>query len=180
MAGFRATFLFLSGTSAGLGAALLVFVAHLLDPKRQLLYLSSTNAFLVGMWFITGGVLGSVAVAWYGKSLRLRTIIMAIALLGVLMGVTVKVRRRSREYWGLSLQHRLQATVTSVKHQRERLDQRVSKRELMDLSKHARWHRDMGQIYSRAAYVPWLALPTLVPCGCQSCAATADEQGHDQ
>jgi hypothetical protein len=180
MAGFRATALFLLGTLVGLGAALLLFVAHLLDPTWQLLYLSSINAFLVGIWFIIGGVLGSVAITRCGKSLRLRTVLGAIAVLGVLLGVTVEVRRRSREYWGLSVQHRLQATVTSAKYMRARLDPRVSKEQLMDLSTHGRWHRDVGEIYSRAAYVPWLALPTLGPCGCQSCAAPADAQGHDE
>ena len=75
MADFRATALFLLGALAGLGAALLLFVAHLLDPKQELLYLSSTNAFLVGIWFMTGGVLGSVAVARCGKGLRLQTIL---------------------------------------------------------------------------------------------------------
>ena len=171
--------MFLSGTLAGIGAGLLLFVAHLLDPKRQLLYLSSTNAFLVGIWLITGGVLGSLAVARCGKSLRLRTTLGAIAVLGVLLGVSVEVRRRSREYWALSLQHRLQATATSAKYQRDRLDPRVSKNQLMELSTHASWHRNVGGTYARAAYVPWLALPTLAPCGCQSCAVPADAQGRD-
>ncbi len=66
MAGFRATVPFLLGTLAGLGAALLLFVTHLLEPNRPVLYLSSTNAFLVGIWLITGGVLGGVAVARWG------------------------------------------------------------------------------------------------------------------
>lgn len=180
MAGFRATALFFLGTLVGLGAALLVFVANLLDPRRQLLYLSSINAFLVGIWFITGGVLGSVAITRCGKNLRLRAMLGVIAVLGILLGFTVEVRRRSREYWGLSVQHRLQGTYASAKYMRDRFDPRVSKEQLMDLSTHGRWHRDVGEIYSRAAYVPWLALPTLVPCGCQSCAAPADAQGHDE
>jgi hypothetical protein len=163
MAGIKATGVFLLGTLAGLGVALLVFVAHLLDPMRQLLDLSSTNAFLVGIWSITGGVLGSVAVARCGKSVRLRTILGAIAVLAVLLGITVEVRRRSREYWGLSVQHRLQATVSSAQYQKDRLDPRVSKKHMMYMCKHANGHRQMGAIYSRAAHVPWLPLPTLVP-----------------
>src|SRR5438309_633171 len=125
MAGFRATALFLLGTLVGVGAALLVFVANLLDPTRQLLYLSSVNAFLAGIWFITGGVLGSIAITRCGKSFRLRAILGAIAVLGVLLGVTVEVRRRSRGFWGFSVQHRLQATVTSAKYMRDRFDPRV-------------------------------------------------------
>jgi ABC-type thiamin/hydroxymethylpyrimidine transport system permease subunit len=55
--------------------------------RRPLLYLGSANAFLVGIWFITGGVLGGVAVARFGKTLRLRTILAAVAVVGVLLGV---------------------------------------------------------------------------------------------
>ena len=85
MAGIKATGLFLLGTLAGFGVALFLFVAHLVDPKRPMLYLSSANAFLTGIWLVAGGVLGSVAVARCGKSLRLRTILGAIAVLAVLL-----------------------------------------------------------------------------------------------
>ena len=102
MAGFRATALFLLGTLVGLGAALLLFVPTCSTRRGQCsTLLSSINAFLVGIWLITGGVLGSVAITRCGKSLRLRTVLGAIAVLGVLLGVTVEVRRRSREYWGV-------------------------------------------------------------------------------
>jgi hypothetical protein len=178
MAGFRAAFLFLLGTLTGLGAALLLFVAQRHNSNFPLLYVRSTNAFLLGIWFITGGALGSVAAARCGKSLRLRSILAATALIAVLLDVNVEVRRRSREYWALSLQHRFQATVTSAEYQRARLDPRVSKKQLTGLLTHARWHRDLGGIYDHATYVPWLALPALVPCGCPSCAAPGDAQGR--
>jgi len=180
MAGLKATGLFLLGTLTGFGVALFLFVARLLDPIRPLLYLSSANAFLAGIWLVTGGVLGGVAVSRGGKSWRLRTTLGAIAVLAILLGVTVEVRRRSREFWGLSVQHRLQATASYANRQKIRLDPRVSNEQVADLSKHTDWHRRMGQIYSRASYVPWLSLPTLVPCDCQSCAALTAAQGHDE
>jgi ABC-type thiamin/hydroxymethylpyrimidine transport system permease subunit len=55
--------------------------------RQPLLYISSANAFLLGIWFITGGALGSVAVARCGKTLRLQTILAAVAVVGVLLGV---------------------------------------------------------------------------------------------
>ena len=171
MAGIKATGLFLLGTLAGFGVALFLFVAHLLDPKRPLLYLSSANAFLAGVWLITGGVLGSVAVARGGKSLRLRTTLGAIAILAVLLAVTVGVRRRAQEFWGLALRHRTQATALSVLGQRDRFDPRVTKEQRTARSRLTHWHRAMSQRFSRAAYIPWLPVPPLVPCNCQACAA---------
>src|SRR5689334_16110449 len=131
MAGIKATSLFLLGTLAGFGVALFLFVAHLLEPKRPPLHLSSANAFLAGVWSVVVGVLGSVTVATSGKGLRLRTTLGAIAILAVLLTVTIEVRRRAQEFWGLTLRHRTQATALSVLGQRDRLDPRVTREQRM-------------------------------------------------
>src|SRR6266478_3070119 len=98
MAGLKATGLFLLGSLAGFGVALLVFVARLLSPIWPFLYISSINAFLTGIVL-----------------------------------VIVEVRRRTREFWALTIQHRTQATVLSAQYQTARFDPRVHKEQATDL-----------------------------------------------
>jgi hypothetical protein len=176
MAGVKATGLFLLGALAGFGVALLVFVARVLDPKWPWMYLSSINAFVGGVVLITLGVLGGSGVANCGKTLRLRSLLGAIAVLAVLFGVTLEVKRRSKRFWGLTLRHQVQATVSSAQHQKSRLDPRVSQEQTMALLRLAHWHSAMSRRFDRAAHVPWLPVPDLVPCKCQACAVPAGLQ----
>ena len=157
MAGIRTAGLFLMGSLAGFGAALLLFVARPLD-MMTLLELSTINAFLAGVVLVTLGTLGGVVVARAGMTWRLRTSLGAIAVLAVLLGFVVEVRRRSAEYWGLALQHRAQAAGLSARYQLARFDPRVTRQRLAGLATLSEWQMRTAERFERAAYHPWLPL----------------------
>ena len=157
MAGIRLTGAFLMGSFAGFGIALLTCVARLLY-LRTLLEFSPINSFLAGVVLLTLGTLGCVAVAKAGKTWRLRTTLGAIAMIAVLLGVVVEIRRRSSVFWGLAIQHRAQAAALSARYQLTRLDPRVTKQEAVGISMLANWHSRTAERFGRAANNPWLPL----------------------
>ena len=163
MAGLKATGVFLMGTLAGFGVALLAIVARPLEPIWPLLHLGSINSFLTGIVLITLGLLGGVGVARGSKSLQLRTSLGAIAMVAILMGGILEVRRRSKEYWGLNLQHRALAAGLSARWQLARFDPRVTKQEAAKLSMRAQWHLRTAERFDRAANYPWLPVEPDLP-----------------
>jgi hypothetical protein len=92
-------------------------------------------------------------------------------MVALLLGVIVEVRRRTRAFWGLTIQHQAQATVLSAQYQSARFDPRIPKQQATDLLRLAHWHRKVAHSFDRAANVPWLPVPAMVPCGCPACAA---------
>jgi hypothetical protein len=163
MAGIKATGVFLLGSLAGFGVALLLYFARVLGPILPGLYLGPIDAFVAGSVLIAIGLLGSVVVARGSKSLQLRTSLVAIAMVAVLLGLMLEVRRRSKEFWGLALQHRAQAAALSTRYQLARLDPRVSKQQKAGLSMLSQWHDRMAERFERAANYPWQPLETGPP-----------------
>src|SRR5438105_2206679 len=108
MASVKAMNLFLSGTLAGLGVAC-VLVAHLLDGRGLLQQLGPVKIFLAGVLLVAIGLLGGVAVTRGDRTRRLRSVLGTIAVLAILLGVVVEVRRRAERFKGLEAQHDEQA-----------------------------------------------------------------------
>jgi hypothetical protein len=116
------------------------------------------TSFVAGLVLIAIGLLGSVVLARGSKSMQLRTSLVAIAMVAVLLGVVLGVRRRSKEFWGLALQHRAQAAALSARYHLARLDPRVSKQQKAGLSMLSQWHASMAGRFDRAANFPWLPI----------------------
>ena len=148
---------FVMGSLAGFGIALLTCVAHLYYAK-VLVGFSPINSFLVGVVLLTLGCFGCVAVARAGKTWRLRTVVGTIMIVAVLLGVVVEVRRRSREFWGRYVQHQAQANALNAQYQLARLDPRLTKQAMASIQTLADWHRSMALRFYKASNYPWMPL----------------------
>ena len=155
--------MFLMGAMAGFGVALLVFFAHLLEPFWPRLHPGSITAFQAGLALIAVGLVGGLVMARGARGLQLRTSLGAIAIVAVLLGVALDVRRRSKEYWGLNLQHRAQAAGLNARVQLARFDPRVSRQEAASLSMRYQWHYRMAERFERASSAPWLPIDRAPP-----------------
>src|SRR5262245_23755252 len=97
MTSSKATALFLFGTIPGFGTALVV-VAHLLNEQHPLKLLGSLNIFLEAVLHIAVGLVGGVGIAMGDRRWRLRTLLGEVAVLAILLGVTVELRRRAERF----------------------------------------------------------------------------------
>ena len=160
MAGFKATSLFLLGMLAGLGVALVV-VAHPLDPGRPVAQFGSLNTFLAGVLLVTIGLVGSVEVAKGQRTRQLRTALGGIALVAILLGLAVGLRRRAERLSGLELQHGRQAEQLLAR--RELLIEKGLTTEAAALLKQSAWHVGRSHHFRWAASRPWLPVPAPEP-----------------
>ena len=162
MTAIRTSGVFLMGSLAGCGAGLLLFIANPIG-MMPLVQFSPVSAFLAGIVLLVLGTFGSVAAAKAGSTLWLRTILGTIALIAVLLGFVVEVRRRSSEYWGLYLQHQAKAAALHTRYKLTRLNPLVTEQQASQLMTSSDWHRTAALQFYQAANHPWLPFEPIPP-----------------
>jgi hypothetical protein len=168
MAGFKATSLFLSGTLAGVGAAGMVVGALLPHSAVQLLQFGSVHTVLAGVWLAAIGLVGGIELARGRRTRRLWTALAAIAMLAVLLGVTVGVRRRAERLAGLAT-HYLEQGQRIADQSGDLSGRGPGSERAMALLRLVHWHERMWIRFNRASARPWLPVPLYEPCSCPTC-----------
>src|SRR5262245_21719104 len=162
MPGFRAIVLFLLGVvlvvSAGFGA---LHVAEALltvpgDPWRRRPSLDSIHPFPGAALLVATGLICAIAVAKVPRTQRLRTVMAGIALLALLLGGAIAVRRRAERFRGMQLQYYEPALRLDDPRLRE-----PTTPETMRATRLRHWRHRMSERYGRAAHRPWLPVPPL-------------------
>lgn len=155
--------LFGLGTLAGIGLTLIVF-AHLVVDRAPNPTPGLVPAFLAGVGLLVAGVWGG----WWigaGWRWRLRTALVAIAVVGVLLALGVQVLRRAERFARLSRQYsgaagRLEMTLVRAN---------VTQAQVTPILLRVHANDRMGFRYFKAAARPWLPVPRFIPCDCQMC-----------
>ena len=179
MPGFRAIVLFLPGVvlvvSAAFGA---LHVAEALltvpgDPWRRRPSLNSIHPFPGAALLVATGLICAIAVAKVPRTQRLRTVMAGIALLAVLLGGAIAVRRRAERFRGMQLQYQEPALRLDDSRLRE-----PPTPETMRLTRLRHWRNRMSERYGLAARRPWPPAPPLEPCNCPVCAVPGGSVGE--
>lgn len=157
--------LFFCGALLGFGVALVV-VAHLLDATIPPLgLLGSVNVFLAGVVLVVVGLLGG---AWVARGIwkwRLRALLGAVAMLAILLGLAVELRRRSERLGRLERRHRMEASRLEM----ALVDSSITHGQAVAVVREVHWHDGMSWRFRRAASRPWFPVPAFVSCDCENC-----------
>lgn len=101
---------------------------------------------------------------------RLRTALIGIALIALLLGIVIELRRRSARFETLALQH------GRLAHQLESslvTPGPATASEAEAILRKVHWHDASSDAYRRAAGRPWMPDPEDVRCKCPWCLAKA-------
>jgi hypothetical protein len=101
-----------------------------------------------------------------------------IAMLAILLGVSVGVRRRAARFAGLAEEHRWRAQESYA--QAEMFRQGGDQAQETSSSRLAHWHDRMWIRFLKASAQPWLPLPTARRCSCRICAVSEDRQVDEE